>query len=505
MIPHHRVNPGLPPHAAVRSQQPAARVQKSEVESQASSVRHQATEARGQRSEVSHPAAEAEDRKPDHPQPALHNPQSGVFAQLLPALQKAVQEEGYTEPTPIQEQAIPLLLAGRDVLGCAQTGTGKTAAFVLPLLQYLAGHRRPGASGRPRALILAPTRELAAQIGDSIRTYGRHAHATYTVIFGGVGQHPQVYALRNGVEIVVATPGRLLDLMQQGFVKLDQVEYFVLDEADRMLDMGFLPDMRRVIAALPHKRQSLFFSATLTRDALALARTLVRPDAGHITIAPEQPAVERIAQKVFFVDKPDKDALLIRMLRDPKIDKVIVFTQRKHIANRVAEKLHAARIPAAAIHGNKSQGARTQALDGFRAGRVRALVATDIAARGIDVDGITHVINYELPNEPETYVHRIGRTARAGAAGDAVSFCSAEERDYLRDIERLLRRAIDVDTQHEFHSETARRATGDAARPPPRGGGRVGGGGNRGHSRAPARPARGGSFHPPRHAPRHRT
>ena len=476
MNSHHRVTPGSLPHPAVR----------------------------GQETPPKHPTPHAAPHAAPETKSYVHTPSAGVFAELLPALQRAVQEEGYTDPTPIQHQAIPPLLAGRDVLGCAQTGTGKTAAFVLPLLNYLAQHRRPGCSGRPRALILAPTRELAAQIGDSIRAYGRHAHATYTVIFGGVGQHPQVYALRNGVEIVVATPGRLLDLMQQGFVKLDQVEYFVLDEADRMLDMGFLPDMRRVIAALPPKRQSLFFSATLTHDALALARTLVRPDAVHITVAPEQPAVERIAQKIFFVDKPDKDALLIRMLKNPAMDKVIVFTQRKHIANRVAEKLQAARIPSAAIHGNKSQSARTQALDGFRAGRIRALVATDIAARGIDVDGITHVINYELPNEPETYVHRIGRTARAGAAGDAVSFCAADERDFLRDIERLLRRAIDVDAQHEFHSETARHATGAAARPPPRGGGRVGGGGQ-GRGRPPARPSRGGSFHPPRHAPRHRS
>jgi len=404
-----------------------------------------------------------------------------------------LQEEGYVTPTPIQEQAIPLLLEGRDLLGCAQTGTGKTAAFVLPLLQYLAQHRRPGAAGRPRALILAPTRELAAQIGDSIRTYGRHAHATYTVIFGGVGQHPQVYALRN----VVATPGRLIDLMQQGFVRLDQVEYFVLDEADRMLDMGFLPDMRRVIAALPPKRHSLFFSATLTREALALARTLVRPDAAHVSITPEQPAVERIAQRVLFVDKPRKDELLVRLLKDPAMARVIVFTQRKHIANRVAEKLRDARIPSTAIHGNKSQGARTQALLGFRDGRVRALVATDIAARGI-----THVINYELPNEPETYVHRIGRTARAGASGEAISFCSAEERDFLRDIERLLRRAVDVDTRHEFHSEIARQATGAAARPPPRttGGGRHGGGHGQGRPVHPAgRHPRSNGHRSPRH------
>ena len=442
--------------------------------------------------QATRPHAEEHVQKAHHPvaHPAAHHaPEAatlsaatpaaaGAFGLLIPALQKAVAEEGYTTPTPIQEQTISLLLAGRDVLGCAQTGTGKTAAFVLPLLQFLATHRRPSASGRPRALILAPTRELAAQIGDSIRTYGRHARSTYSVIFGGVSQTPQVYTLRSGVEIVVATPGRLLDLMQQGFVKLDGIEYFVLDEADRMLDMGFLPDMRRVIAKLPAKRQSLFFSATLTRDALELARTLVH-NAAHITVAPEQPAVERIAQSVMFVTKQDKDALLVKMMRAPGMDKVIVFTQRKHIANRVTEKLNNSGIPAAAIHGNKSQGARTQALGGFREGRVRVLVATDIAARGIDVDGITHVVNYELPNEPETYVHRIGRTARAGAEGDAVSFCSAEERDYLRDIERLLRRAVPVNNTHGFHSEAARLATGAAARPPPRGGGGGGRGGGR--------------------------
>jgi len=410
-----------------------------------------------------------------------------VFTLLLPALQRAVADEGYTVPTPIQEQAIPLLLEGRDVLGCAQTGTGKTAAFTLPLLQYLTEHPRPVAPGRPRALILAPTRELAAQIGDSIRAYGRHVRAPHTVIFGGVSQGRQVEALQKGVAIAVATPGRLLDLMQQGFVRLDGVEYFVLDEADRMLDMGFLPDMRRVIAKLPARRQSLFFSATLTPGALALARTLVK-DAAHVSVTPEQPTVERIVQRVLFVAKGDKDALLASLLRVPAMDKVIVFTQRKHIANKVMAKLNAAGIPAAAIHGNKSQSARTQALGGFRDGRVRVLVATDIAARGIDVDGITHVVNYELPNEPETYVHRIGRTARAGADGDAISFCCAEERDYLRAIERLLGRAIPVDTGHGHHCEEARLATGAAAKPPPRQQGRGGRG------QAPSRPQhRGGT------------
>ena len=389
------------------------------------------------------------------------------FELLLPSLQRALTEEGYTAPTPIQTQTIPPLLAGRDVLGCAQTGTGKTAAFVLPLLQHLLNNRRPTACGRPRALILAPTRELAAQIGASIHAYGRHTRVTATVIFGGVGQYSQVYALRNGVDIVVATPGRLLDLMQQGCLHLDAVEYFVLDEADRMLDMGFLPDMRRVIARLPARRQSLFFSATLTPEAVKLSRTLVR-DAVHIEIEPQQPTVARIAQRVMYVAKDKKEALLVALLRDPKMDKVLVFTQRKHIANKVAAKLQAAGVPAAVIHGNKSQNARTRALDGFGKGHARVLVATDIAARGIDVEGITHVINYELPSEAETYVHRIGRTARAGAAGDAVSFCCAEERDIWRTIERLVRTAVPVDTHHDYHCEAARQATGEAAKPPPR-------------------------------------
>jgi ATP-dependent RNA helicase RhlE len=488
MHPPHRPAAGAPtrlPHAAHPPQAPHTAHPASRLP-HAPHTPHRSPEPRPRNPE---PGARTPDPGPRTPESGARNPESGPrnpdpgarnpdtrhppsaaggFALLLPPLQRALAEEGYAEPTPIQAQALPLLLEGRDMLGCAQTGTGKTAAFVLPLLQRLAQARRPAASGRPRALILAPTRELAAQIGDSIRTYGRHARATYSVIFGGVGQNPQVYALRQGVDIVAATPGRLLDLMRQGHVRLDAVEYFVLDEADRMLDMGFLPDMRRVIAALPPKRQSLFFSATLTHEAVALARTLVRPDAAHVTVAPEQPAVERIVQKVLFVDKADKDALLVRLLRDEAVTRVLVFTQRKHIANRVAERLRAAGIPAAAIHGNKSQGARTQALEGFRAGRVRALVATDIAARGIDVDGITHVINYELPNEPETYVHRIGRTARAGADGDAVSFCCAEERDILRAIERLLRRPIPADTRHDLHSEAARGATGTAARPPPR-------------------------------------
>lgn len=391
-----------------------------------------------------------------------------MFSTLLPELQRAVAEEGYTVPTPIQSQSIPHLLAGRDLLGCAQTGTGKTAAFTLPILQGLTERPKPPSRGRPRALILAPTRELAAQIGDSIRTYGRHLRSTHTVIFGGVGQNPQVQALARGVDILVATPGRLLDLKQQGHVKLDGVEVFVLDEADRMLDMGFIHDIRKVIAALPPRRQSLFFSATLTPDAVALARTMVHHPV-HVTIAPDQPTVDRIDQKVLFVDRANKDTLLAELLSNASLDRVVVFTQQKHAADKVTRRLVQAGIQAVAIHGNKSQGARTQAMEGFRTGRIRVLVATDIAARGIDVDGVTHVINYHLPVEPETYVHRIGRTARAGADGDAVSFCSAEERDFLRAIERLIGKPVPVDVQHAYHSEAARQATGVAARPPPRG------------------------------------
>jgi ATP-dependent RNA helicase RhlE len=395
---------------------------------------------------------------------------------LLPELQRAVAEEGYTTPTPIQAATIPHLLAGRDLLGCAQTGTGKTAAFTLPILQYLTQHKRVPARGRPRVLILGPTRELVAQIADSIRTYGRHVNVTHTTIFGGVGQQPQVVAVNRGVDIVAATPGRLLDLMQQGHVRLDQVEVFVLDEADRMLDMGFIRDIRQILNALPRKRHNLFFSATMAKDVVELARAMVH-DPIHVTITPGQPTVEKIDQKVLFVDKGNKDSLLVSLLKDPAINRVIVFVQMKHAADKVVHKLVGSGISAEAIHGNKSQSARTRALAGFKVGKVRVLVATDIAARGLDVDDITHVVNYDLPIEPETYVHRIGRTARAGASGDAVSFCAAEDREFLRDIERLIRKAIPVETAHEFHSETARNATGANARPPPRRQMRGGGGG----------------------------
>ena len=391
----------------------------------------------------------------------------GVFGELLPEIGRAVSEAGYTTPSPIQEKSIPSLLTGRDMIGCAQTGTGKTAAFALPILQHLSGRKKRPVSGKPRVLILAPTRELAAQIGDSIAKYGKHTSATHTVIFGGVGQGPQVKALRRGVHVLVATPGRLIDLMNQGHIDLSEIEIFVLDEADRMLDMGFIHDIRKVIAKLPKKRQSLFYSATMEHKVIALARTLVH-DPVHVTIEPEKPAVERIIQKVMFVDKKHKDELIVNLLSNKNLDRVIVFTQMKHVANKVVRKLQGAGITAAAIHGNKSQTARTQALADFKAGRVRALVATDIAARGIDVDGISHVINYDMPVEPETYVHRIGRTARAGADGDAISLCCAPERDYLRAIERLIRTTIPVDLKHPLHCEKSMEAKGADAKPGPK-------------------------------------
>ncbi|HMO52118.1 MAG TPA: DEAD/DEAH box helicase [Kiritimatiellia bacterium] len=402
-----------------------------------------------------------------------------IFRLLIEPIQRAIAEEGYTTPTPIQIEAIPHLLQGKDLLGCAQTGTGKTAAFTLPLLQELSRENKPATGGRPRALILTPTRELAAQIGDSIRVYGRYLNISHTVIFGGVGQHAQVTAIRRGVHVVVATPGRLLDLMEQRHLHLDKIALFVLDEADRMLDMGFIPAVRRVIAKLPAKRHSLFFSATMPPAVAGLARDLLH-DPVQITIDPERPTVERIAQKVMFVDKQDKDALLIDMITSHNMDRVLVFTRTKHGADKVVKKLAAAGLSASAIHGNKSQSNRTSSLHGFKTGKIRALVATDIAARGIDVDGITHVVNYDLPEEPETYVHRIGRTARAGAEGDAVAFCAARERDFLRDIERMIRKSIPVDRSHRYHSETARLATGPDARPEPKGG--------RGGSKTAARP-----------------
>lgn len=399
-------------------------------------------------------------RKPTLSIPKSTLPQA-AFSRLIPELQQAVAAVGYATPTPIQEQCIPHLLEGRDLLGSAQTGTGKTAAFTLPLLQRLSSTAYRPQKGSPRALVLAPTRELAAQIHDSIKTYGRFLPLSYTAIFGGVSQFHQVKILNRGVDILVATPGRLLDLMEQGFVQLNKVEVLILDEVDRMLDMGFLPDIKRLLPHIPPQRQTLFFSATMAPKMTELACTIVRNPV-QITITPDQSAMERIAQKVLFVGKHNKDALLASLLSDPNVNKAIVFTQMKHAANRVVDKLYAAGIRSTAIHGNKSQAARTKALEGFKRGRFQVLVATDVAARGLDVDDISHVINYDLPTEAETYVHRIGRTARAGAEGDAISFCSAEERAYLRDIERLLGKSVQMDKEHAYHCEDAFRSTASA-------------------------------------------
>ena len=355
---------------------------------------------------------------------------------------RALAAENYLSPTPIQTQAIPLLLAGRDLLGIAQTGTGKTAAFVLPILQKLAETPLQGPRAL-RALILAPTRELALQIGERVQAYGRNLGLRHTVILGGVGQGPQVKALGAGVDILIATPGRLLDLLNQRHARLDKVTHLVLDEADRMLDMGFIRDVRRIVAQLPKTRQSLLFSATMPADVAKLAGEMLR-DPARVEVTPQTIAVERIEQKVYMVETAAKRGLLTYLLADANLKRVLVFTRTKHGANRVAEHLEKAGVSSDAIHGNKSQGARVRALEGFRDGQVRVLVATDIAARGIDVDGISHVVNFDLPNIPESYVHRIGRTARAGADGQAISFCDGSEREFLRDIEKLIRRTLPV-------------------------------------------------------------
>jgi ATP-dependent RNA helicase RhlE len=385
---------------------------------------------------------------------------------LIPALQAAVAAEGYVTPTPIQGQAIPHVLAGRDLLGLAQTGTGKTAAFALPILQRLAGKAPPPRGARPiRCLVLTPTRELAAQIGESFSTYGKHLPLRNTVIFGGVGDSAQKQVLRGGIDILVATPGRLLDLAGQGHVDLRPLEVFVLDEADRMLDMGFIHDVRRVIALLPRHRQTLFFSATMPREAQELADQLLS-DPETVAVVPPATTVEKVDQEVYFVEKNDKRALLVDVLREAALRRVLVFSRTKHGANRIAEHLVKHQIGAEAIHGNKSQNARERALAGFKAGRTRVLVATDIAARGIDIDDVTHVINFDIPEVPETYVHRIGRTARAGASGMALSFCDADERADLRAIEKLTRQHIPVVEGHPYESRVPA-GSAPAARPAP--------------------------------------
>jgi ATP-dependent RNA helicase RhlE len=391
---------------------------------------------------------------------------------LAEPILRAVDSAGYVTATPIQAQAIPHALEGKDVLGCAQTGTGKTAAFALPILQKLSESGRaagfnlhvperasskangPKPARRPRALILAPTRELATQIADDFRTYGKFLHVRQTVIFGGVNQNPQVDSLRRGVDVVIATPGRLLDLMQQGHVDLRSIETLVLDEADRMLDMGFIHDIRKVVARIPQQRQTMLFSATMPNEIRKLADSLLRNPV-QVQVAPASATADKIDQKVYFVDRNNKPALLAHLVSDLPMTRAIVFTRTKHGADRVVRHLHNRGIRAEAIHGNKSQNARQRALDNFKSNRIPVLVATDIASRGIDVDGVTHVVNYDLTHEPETYVHRIGRTARAGASGSAVSFCDREERPNLKAIESLIRRSIPVATNHPEYPKQA--------------------------------------------------
>lgn len=369
---------------------------------------------------------------------------------LIEPIKRALQEEGYTTPTPIQAKAIPVILENKDLLGCAQTGTGKTAAFAIPMLQLL--HENPVGKferSRIRALILTPTRELAIQIGESFAAYGRHTRVRHTVIFGGVGQKPQTDALAKGVDVLIATPGRLLDLINQGFIKLNQLEFFVLDEADRMLDMGFVHDVKKVIKLLPSKRQSLFFSATMPPAIVTLAGTILR-NPSKVEVTPVSSTADTIRQSVFFVDKSDKNSLLLHILKDESIATALVFTRTKHGADKVVKVLRKAGVTSEAIHGNKSQTARQNALKNFKSQTTRVLVATDIAARGIDVDDLTHVINYEIPNIPETYVHRIGRTGRAGAKGIAMSFCDKEEKPYLKDIHKLIAKNIPVVNDHPY-------------------------------------------------------
>jgi ATP-dependent RNA helicase RhlE len=366
----------------------------------------------------------------------------GLAAPLL----RAVAAEGYSEPTPIQAQAIPHVIEGRDLLGCAQTGTGKTAAFALPVIHRLtnSGNPQKGRGRRIRVLVLSPTRELAAQIGDSFTVYGKQTSLRHTVIFGGVGQNNQVRALRNGVDILIATPGRLEDLMDQGYVNLEDVEIFVLDEADRMLDIGFLPSIRRVIDQLPEVRQTLFFSATMPPAVEQLANSILR-DPAVARVAPVKATTELIEQSVYFVPQRNKPQLLTGLLATDVIRRAIVFTRTKHGADRVVKHLNRTGISADAIHGNKSQNARQRSLADFKSNRTRVLVATDLAARGIDVDGVSHVVNFDLPQEAETYVHRIGRTGRAGATGIAITFCDHEEHSMLRAVERLTRKALAVE------------------------------------------------------------
>lgn len=372
---------------------------------------------------------------------------------LIKPILKAVTHEGYKHPSPIQAEAIPLLLAGRDLLGCAQTGTGKTAAFAMPILQMLYERRKNETTRHTlRALVLTPTRELALQVAQSFQAYGRYTGLKTTAVFGGVGQNPQVDALRTGVDILVATPGRLNDLIGQNLCDLSKISMFVLDEADRMLDMGFIHDVKRVITRLPKERQTLLFSATMPQEITSLAASILQSPA-KVAVTPVSSAVDVIAQSVYFVDKANKAKLLIHLLEDNNIVSALVFSRTKHGADRISRILKKAGIDVGAIHGDKSQGARQNALANFKAGKTRVLVATDIAARGIDIDQLSHVINYDLPNEPETFIHRIGRTGRAGFSGIAISFCNFDEKDYLKDIQALVGKRIPVIEDHPYPME----------------------------------------------------
>jgi len=369
---------------------------------------------------------------------------------IIDPILKALDDQGYTHPTPIQEQSIPILLRGKDLLGCAQTGTGKTAAFAIPIIQHL--YKSTQRSVRPakiRALVVTPTRELAIQIGESFTTYAKYTGIKNTVIFGGVKQGKQTDALHRGVDVLVATPGRLLDLINQGFITLRDVEFSVLDEADHMLDMGFIHDIRKIVALLPKRRQSLFFSATMPPDIVKLSQKILgNPE--KVSIQPEQATAERVEQALYYVSKKSKIKLLIHLLKENPVETALVFSRTKHGADKIVRMLGKAKIQAAAIHGNKSQNARQKALNAFKAGELHVLVATDIAARGIDVSDLELVVNYDLPNIPETYVHRIGRTGRASASGIAISFCMMEERPYLKDIQKLIHQTIPVIKEHPF-------------------------------------------------------
>ena len=369
--------------------------------------------------------------------------------QIIEPILKSLQEEGYTVPTPIQSQAIPIILKGNDLLGCAQTGTGKTAAFAVPILQLLSANKLQGGRKKIRSLIVTPTRELAIQINESFKAYGRYTGLSSAVIFGGVNQHAQVTTLQRGVDILIATPGRLLDLINQKYISLNGIEIFVLDEADRMLDMGFIHDVKKLLTYLPVKRQSLFFSATMPPEIVKLSNTILNKPV-KVEVTPSASTADTINQFVYFVDKGNKNALLLYLLEDERIKTVLVFTRTKHGADKVAKVLVKNNIKAEAIHGNKAQNARQRALSNFKAQTTRVLVATDIAARGIDIDEMEFVINYEISNIAETYVHRIGRTGRAGANGTAFSFCDAEEKAYLKDIEKLISKKIPVINDHPF-------------------------------------------------------